>query len=275
MTQNKTKLLLPAFACLLFFNSCVERAFFHSPLQGNIATYHAMPVGSDSIKAATYVHGVLSIGSMNDDLRDNVYTFQTGVHRAHVLNQFRFNYGAALVLGSYNVKPYYNYNSYYNNYIDSAVRAGNKFFGAYGVFGGVSAAIPLNRNSGRGEWRYLGVEANLYNEFGEYYTFRKQLPDSSADEIDRKRYFGSVGLTSEIIFKGRSQNKFGIKVGFGSYLRRLSYTNDNVNNYYHQGNDLWYFSNTYHFTLRKSTTYFQFNIATHAAHFQLGLNYRL
>jgi len=275
MTQNKPQLLLPVLAGMFFFSSCIERAFFHSPLQGNLATYHATPVGSDSIKSATYVHGALSIGSMNENLRDNVFTFQTGIHRAHALDNFRLNYGAALALGSYHVKPYYDYNSYYNNYIDSALRTGGKFFGAYGVYGGVSAAMPLGRNGRRGEWRYIGVEGNLFNEFGEYYSFRKNLPDSSADEIDRKRYFGSVGLNTEIIFKGRSQNKFGIKLAFGSYLRRLSYTDASVNNYYHQHDDLLYFSNTYHFTVQKATTYFQFNVATHAVHFQLGVNYRL
>ena len=275
MTQNKPLLLLPVLACMFFFSSCIERAFFHSPLQGNLATYHATPVGSDSIKSATYVHGALSIGSMNENLRDNVFTLQTGIHRAHALDNFRLNYGAALTLGSYHVKPYYDYNRYYNNYIDSALRTGGKFFGAYGVYGGVSAAMPLGRNGRRGEWRYIGVEGNLFNEFGEYYSFRKNLPDSSADEIDRKRYFGSVGLNTEIIFKGRSQNKFGIKLAFGSYLRRLSYTDASINNYYHQHDDLLYFSNTYHFTVQKATTYFQFNVATHAVHFQLGVNYRL
>jgi hypothetical protein len=275
MTQTKPLLLLPVLASMSLFSSCIERAFFHSPLQGNIATYHATPVGSDSIKAATYVNGALSIGSMNENLRDNVFAFQAGIHRAHALDIVRLNYGASLVLGSYDVKSYYNYNSYYNNYMDSALRTGNKFFGAYGAYGGISLAMPLGRNGRRGEWRYIGIDGNLFNEFGEYYSFRQHLPDSSADEIDRKRYFGSLGLNTEIVFKGRSQNKFGIKLGFGSYLRRLSYTDASPNSYYQQHDDLLYFSNTYHFTIRKATTYFQFNIATHAVHFQLGVNYRL
>ena len=255
---------------MLFSSSCIENSYFHSPLQGSTSAYHAMPVASDAVKSATYINGAISNGGMNENWRDNVFTFQAGLHRAHVLDNFRLNYGASLALGSYHVKPYYNYSSY----MDSAINrnAGSKFFGAYGVYGGISAAVHMGR---RGEWRYIGVEGSLFNEFGQYYTFRKNLPDSAATEVDRKKYLGSAGLTTELIFKGRSQNKFGIKIGFGSYLRRLQYFNDNSTGYYyHPHDDLLYFSNTYHFTFKKTTAYFQFNFATHTANFQVGYNYR-
>ena len=270
MTQNKP-LLIIILAGELFFSSCIENSYLHSPMQGSSSAYHAMPVASDSVRSATYVNGALSIGGMNENWRDNVYTFQAGLHRAHVLNHFRLNYGASLALGSYNVKPY---NNYYSNYVDSLFyrNGGAKFFGAYGIYGGISAATRMGR---RGEWRYIGVEGSLFNEFGEYYTFRKNLPDSQATEIDKKKYLGAVGINTELIFKGRSQTKFGIKIGLGSYLRRLYYYDDYSTGYYYRPHDdLLYFSNTYHFTFKKTTTYFQFNIATHAAHFQVGYNYR-
>ena len=255
---------------MFFCSSCIESSYFHSPVQGNSAVYHAVPVASDSIKSATYVNGALSIGGMNDAWRDGVYAAQAGIHRSHVLDNFRLNYGASLAVGSYHVKPYYNY---YNNYFDSTINrnAGSKFFGAYGLYGGISAATRMGR---RGEWRYIGVEGSLFNEFGEYYSFRKNLPDSAATEIDKKKYLGSLGINTEVVFKGRSQAKFGIKMAFGSYLRRLNYSGY-AGDYYHTHDDLLYFSNTYHFTFKKTTAYFQFNIATHAAHFQVGYNYRL
>ncbi|MEP7280186.1 MAG: hypothetical protein ABI813_16180, partial [Bacteroidota bacterium] len=127
----------------------------------------------------------------------------------------------------------------------------------------------------RGEWRFLGVEGNIFHEFGEYYDFRKIMPDSQATEIDRKNYLGSAGINTELVFKGQSQNKFGIKLAFGSYFRRLHYVGADPGDYYHQYNDLLYFANTYHFSFKKNTVYFQFNSATHAVHFQLGYNYRL
>ncbi len=267
--RNRTILLLLP-ASLFLLSSCITNAFFHSPMQGNNNAYHATPLGSDSVKSATYVDGAASLGGMNEDLRDGVYAFQLGLHRAHALGAIRFNYGATLALGSYHVDDYYHsYNSYYSN---GYVPGGNLFFGAYGLQGGVSASMPLGR---RGEWRYLGVEGSLFKEFGDYYSFRKNLADTLAEEIDRKKYLGSVGLNTEIIFKSRrSGNKFGIKIGVGSYLRQLSYYDSYSSNYSHK-DDLIYFSSTYHFTFRKSTIYFQFNGATHAAHFQVGYNFRL
>jgi hypothetical protein len=237
-------------------------------MQGNSAVYHAMPAASDSVKSTTYVNGALSAGGMNEGWRDAVYALQAGLHRSHAINDFRFNYGASLALGSYDVKPYYDY--YSSNPIGTN-NSGSKFFGAYGVYGGISAATPMGRRS---EWRYIGVEGTLFNEFGGYYTFRKNLPDSAATEIDKHKYLGSAGINTEFVFKGRSENKFGIKLAVGSYLRRLHYYEQYPGDYYHPYDQLIYFSNTYHFTFKKTTAYFQFNIATHAAHFQLGYNYR-
>jgi hypothetical protein len=229
-------------------------------------------VASDSIKSATYVNGTLSIGGANNAWRDAVFTFQAGLHRAHVVNNFRLNYGASMALGSYNINSDSYYNYYYSPNGMPAYKTGATFFGAYGLYGGVSAATRMGR---RGEWRYIGVEGSLFNEFGNYYNFRKNLPDSQATEIDRKKYLGSVGINTEVIFKGRSKVKFGIKMALGSYLRRLNYYDLYQGDHYHTHDDLIYFSNTYHFTFKKNTTYFQFNLATHAAHFQVGYNFRL
>ena len=269
--MNPTKTLLPtSFAAMFFCSSCIERSFLQSPLQGNTFTYHTMPVASDSVRSSIYVNGALSLGSMNDRLRDNLYSFQAGLHRSHALHALRMNYGATMAVGSYNLSP----NSYYN-YLPAGTPAvtGGTFFGAGGLYGGISAARRMGR---RGEWRYIGMESSLFREFGDYYTFRKNLPDSAADEIDRKHYIGSLGITTEFVFKGRSGTKFGIKLAAGSFLRQLKYLNGQRGTYqYPLHDDLLYFSNTYHFNFKRNTTFFQFNVATHAVHFQVGYNYRL
>ncbi|MEP7278437.1 MAG: hypothetical protein ABI813_07340, partial [Bacteroidota bacterium] len=61
MIQNKPQLLL-LLVSIICFSSCIERAYFHSPIQGNTSAYHAMPLASDSVKAATYLNSLLSIG---------------------------------------------------------------------------------------------------------------------------------------------------------------------------------------------------------------------
>jgi hypothetical protein len=268
MTLNQTLLSITLTGML--FSSCVEKSYLHSPMQGTTLAYHAMPLASDAIKSATYVNGALSAGGMNVAWRDAVYAVQAGLHRSHAVDNFRFNYGASIAAGSYHVKPFYNY---YNNNTGGVINysdGGAKSFGAYGVYGGVSAATRMGH---RGEWRYIGVEGSLFNEFGQYYSFRKNLPDSAATEIDKKKYLGSLGINTELVFKGRSQNKFGIKIAMGSYLRHLHYNEPYPASVYHPYDDLIYFSNTYHFTFKRTTTYFQFNIATHAGHFQVGYNY--
>jgi hypothetical protein len=273
MPVLKTPLAL-LFITTCLFSSCIRRAYYFSPLQGNTSGYHAMPVRSDSIKSTVYADGSFTIGGLNDQWRDQVYSFQADIHRAHVLDNIRIYYGATAALGSYNVKPY----GYFNNsqYIpDSSlinIHSGHKTFGAYGFNAGISFTAPMGR---RGEWRYFGVEGSLFNELGDYYTFRKNLPDSAADVIDKKKYFGSLGFNTELVFKGRSSRKFGIKIATGSYLRRLYYNGNYSGNQHLQYSDLLYFSNTYHFTSNKVTTYFQFNIATQAGHFRVGMNYRL
>jgi len=233
-------------------------------------TYHPIPAASDSIKSATYVNGSLSLGSMNDRWRDNVYSLQAGLHRGHALGNARINYGGSVAIGSYNLSS----DSYNYNYLSPAVYdEGAKFFGTYGLFAGISAAKRMGK---RGEWRFIGAEGSYYKEFGDYYTLRKSLPDSAADEIDRKNYIGSLGINTEFIFKTRRMVESGVKIAFGSYLRRLYYNGDiNNSNYYYHYDDLLYLSTTYHITIKKNTGWIKFNLATHAAHFQLGYNFRL
>lgn len=269
MTLTKTlMLILPV--SIFFCTSCIESSYFHHPLQGNNNAYHTIPVASDSIKAATYTSGALSLGGMNNAWRDVVFTLQAGLHRSHVINHFRLNYGASLALGSYDISAA-SYYSYQNNGIP-AYKTGGTFFGAYGLHAGINAARRLSR---RGEWRYIGAEGSLFNEFGDYNSFRKNLPDSVATEIDKKKYLGSLGLNTEFVMKFRSKVKFGIKIAAGTYFRRLHYYSQYQGAYYHPYDDLIYFSNTYHFTFKKNTVYLQYNFATHAFHFQVGYNYRL
>ncbi|MEP6746482.1 MAG: hypothetical protein ABJB86_02080 [Bacteroidota bacterium] len=272
MTLYKILPPLTLLTGIFFCSSCIESSYFQHPLQGNNSAYHAMPVASDSVKSATYVNGALSAGGANDAWRDALFTLQAGLHRAHVVDNFRISYGASMAVGSYKINSGSYYNYYYSPNGMPTYKTGATFFGAYGLYGGVSAATSMGR---RGEWRYIGVEGSLFNEFGNYYNFRKNLSDSQATEIDRKKYLGSLGVTTEWVFKGRSKTKVGIKIGAGSYLRRLNYINVYQRDYYHNHDDLLYFSVTNHYTFKKNTVYFQFNLATHAAHFQVGYNFRL
>jgi len=262
------KLFFPALSCL-FFTSCIQRTYYQSPLLGIVPAFRTMPVASDSLKAATYVNATVSLGGMNQNLHDDVFSFQSGLYRSHVLGNFRINYGAAVAAGTYHVDAYH---AFYPDTVSRIKNPGTKFFGAVGGYGGISVARPMGR---RGEWRYIGLEGSLFNEWGDYYSFRKGLADSAANTIDKKKYLGSLGVSTEFVFKRRSQNKFGMKFTLGSYLRSLAYHNNN--NYYdnRSHDNLLYFSAVYHATVKKSTGFVQLNIATHATNMQMGFNYRL
>ncbi|MFT3935496.1 MAG: hypothetical protein QM726_17855 [Chitinophagaceae bacterium] len=207
---------------------------------------------------------------MNNRLSDGVFSLQAGLHQSHVLNNLRLSYGASIVAGSYNINENNFY--FYQNNGTPGYKTGGTFFGAYGLTAALSAAHRMGR---RGEWRYIGIEGSLFNEFGNYYTFRKNLPDSVATEIDKKKYLGSLGLSTELVFKTRSKIKTGIKIAAGSYLRRLYFFNQYQGIDYGSHDDLIYFSITHHFTIQKNTIFFKYNISTHAAHFQVGYNFRL
>jgi hypothetical protein len=256
---------------MVFFTACTQRTYFFSPLQANTSSYQAMPVGSDSLKSAVYADGSLSVGGLNQNWRDGVYSFRGGIHRSHAIENVRLYYGASLVLGDYDVKPF-NYVTSGSNNGNTDLTIGNKTFGAYGFNGGFSFTTALGR---KGEWRFIGVEGSFFREFGEYYNFRKLLPDSAANIIERNQQTGSLGINTELVFKGRSNNKFGIKIAGGSYLHQVRSHFYNTNYTPGQTYDLVYFSNTYHFTVNKVTGFFQLNFGTKAGNFQAGINYRL
>lgn len=268
--NSAPKLLFSILLCCLFFTSCIQKAYYQGPMVGSTSVYHTMPVASDSQKSATYANAAIGLGGMNERLRDDVFSFQSGFSRSHVLNSWRLNYGASVAVGTYHVDASA---PLYPDTVSRIKNTGTKFFGTYGGYASVSAATPLGR---RGEWRYIGLEGNLFNEFGSYYTFRKDIPDSAANTIDKKRYMGSLGISTEFVFKRRSQNKFGMKFILGSYLRSLNYFNRDSTYYYtHSHDNLLYFSAIYHATIKKSTAFVQLNFATHTANFQFGFNYRL
>jgi hypothetical protein len=235
--------------------------------------YHAIPLKSDSAKGATYISGVFTGGGANSDWRDAVYAFQGSIHRSNNFGNFQAYYGANLSLGCYHVKEYSRYDYYYpNDSLYNNVPASYNYFGMYGFNGGINTVIPFS--NGGGEWRAIGIEASLQKEFGNYYNFRKNLPDSSADIIFRKNVTGTVGICTDIVTKSRRGIEFGYKAAFGFMLNPQS---DYVHVY--NANELspvTYFSQTLHLTRDNITGFIQLNFSNnYAGNMQFGINYML
>ena len=99
----------------------------------------------DSLKSAIYASGVFSNGPANYQNADNIVAFQGSLHRSNNFGIFQAYYGANLSLGSYHVSEFYMPVFYYGGYSrpDSMnhIYNSNKFFGSYGVSGGINLAV--------------------------------------------------------------------------------------------------------------------------------------
>lgn len=233
------------------------------------------------MKSAIYVSGIFSTGSANDRAADHLFVFQGSIHRGNNFGIFQAYYGANLSLGSYHVSEYYNqYNNYnqggYSYPFDSLnhISNSNNFFGSYGVSAGINIVTTHQhvRKYRHSEWRILGLETSLQNEFGEYANFREKLPDTAANIIFRKHFSAYMGLYSEWLWTNRDKVEFGFKMGVGTDLCPGS----NYSNYYGPSIlPLYFFSIAYHVKKDRFTGFIQTNFGTYATNIQFGISYHL
>jgi hypothetical protein len=198
---------------------------------------------------------------------------------AHHGKHFQAFYGGDLTLGNYHTGNWdsgYAGNLVFQRTAPPANAAilnsysGNKFFGGAGFHGGINFVAPMRG----GEWRILGLETSLHHEFGDYLSLRKQLPDTAATFIVRNRFFGTIGLSSELVGYTR-HGEFGFRLSWGWVLGR-PYSNpdiyDNESGHYLQYR---YAGLSFHYTWEKYTGSFQVNGASKASSVALGVAFRL
>ena len=260
---------------LLFLLSALScstpRAYFMSPMDINANTYHTMPMATDSQKAATYANLTFNTGGSNQHLQDVVLGGRMDIHRAYQFGHFQAYYGGGLALGNYHVQDVYHFsNDYYNGANDTVYhyRAADRFYGIYGINGGINLVIPFA--NGKGEWRAIGLETSCQKEFGDYIQYRKGVPDTAYDILATYNHAFMLGGMTEIVGRTRHGTEFGYKIAVGTvlfpkgnYLGRESYTRPA------------YFYNTLHVTKKKVTGFLQVNIGVYSASFQFGVNYNL
>jgi hypothetical protein len=259
------------FAISLFLSSCISSSYFLSPNNANSNPYHAVPLQSDSVKGATYVSSLFTIGGANEGWRDGLYAFQARIHRSNNFGSLQAYYGGNVSLGTYHIAEFYNYDHPYNNPSNDHTYSMNRFFGSYGFNGGMNVVVPTRHG---GEWRAIGLETSIQKEFGSYYDFRRNLSDSAADLIFRKNVTGTVGIFTDIISKSAQGTEFGYKMGFGFLLN----PENNYSHVYNRNtvNPITYFSSTLHFTKDHLTGFVQINLSnSYAGNVQFGMNYTL
>lgn len=256
------RLAVVAIAALPLY-SCVHSTYLQSPMHTNSNSYKAIPLHSEEVKSATYASGMLTSGSSNSSLRDLNLGFIGSVHRSHNIGNFQGFYGATGAVGNYHVDRDYFlgvYDSLFNR------NGSNKFYSAWGFNGGINYVLPL-RNGG--EWRVFGTAVSWTREFGDYLSFRRKIPDSVVNAVDRHRDFTTLAFHSEFVFRIRKKGSLGYKFG---YVTSLTSLRDEQTPYFNTTPG--YFSQTLHFTRNHITGFWQTNFGYYAISSQLGVSYR-
>lgn len=268
----RNQLALFAIISICFFSCIGRQAYYISPFNGISNPYHSIPMHKDSTKSASYLNGAISMGGANEGETDPVFSLTTNISRSNNFSIFQAYYGAGLTIGSYKIKPYDSVGN--NNSVNYAVinqHAGNYFFGGGGFDGGINFVT----GSDKFEWRIFGIETSMRQEFGNYVHARNKIPDSAATVIVRNRFYGTFGLFTEIVSKGRN-SETGFKLGGGTVIGSDYHNFHFADSYFAQNPPSFgYFLLNIHTTTNRWTGYIQGNFAKKATACLVGMNYRI
>jgi hypothetical protein len=262
--------LLPIVFLLFFLPSCFieQQAFYLSPKHATSNHYKTIPLVSDSFRAASYVSATVNAGGANHRLLDGNAALLLNFHQGRTWRHLQVSYGAGVTAGLYDIAPIiFPGNGVNAEWINP--RSGTNFYGNYGAHGGVNYVYPW---ASGGEWRILGIEATVQQEFGAYQRFRKDLPVSGANIIERSNLYGGFTVYSDIIGRFSDGSTIGYKMAFSQSFRKLSGMLSNLDQV--EGYPK-YMSHTVHITLDAWTGYGQLNSGSDATNVQLGMVRRI
>jgi hypothetical protein len=270
--------LVPSAAALL--SGCYsvrQQAYYVSPFNSHQNDYQPLPQTIDSAHTALYVHAAFSAGGANQERTDHVDAFRTSISVAHHTGILQAYYGGDLTLGAYHSGIWDTGHVFWGprtlppgnaDYLNS--ESGDRFFGGVGFKGGANLVWGMEHS----EWRYIGIETSLQQEFGDYLTFRRKLPDTAAALIIRNPLFATLGFSTEIVKRLR-QGEWGLRLASGwvlgdGYRNSGIYDNESEHTL-HYG----YASFSFHYTQQRYTGYLQLTGATQARSLSIGVHYRL
>jgi hypothetical protein len=252
---------------IFVFSGCYTSSYYLSPYNANSNAYKTLPRQCDSNQHAWYAAGNIVAGNANAGQVDKTFYAAAHLYKAFKAGKYIQSYiGANVNAGSYKVQQNDNavfirpYNSFLNN-----SGFGKKNFSGVGINAGVHATISIDKFA---EWRIIGLETSLQQEFGDYLAFRKNLSDTSAKIIARSSFYSTLGFTSELIV-GDAKQYLSLRTAAGTSLNRYK------NKYNIYTLQPLYFSNSMAYTYQQLTLYIQLNIGSRAKSFQSGINVKL
>lgn len=160
------------------------------------------PASFDSVKVANYISGGLNAYS-NTNVNDFAFSGQLNLSRGYVFSNFNVAYGAFGVFGDYQSDQADKTSPHYFT---------DKYFEAVGGRFSANAFV----NSGRIDFRFIGVEMAYSHEFGTYASYRQYLNTQPGTFVDPRTDLFTIGLTTEVIFHNR--NNSDIENGFRGFL---------------------------------------------------------
>jgi hypothetical protein len=279
------KINLPV-CTLIFLAGCApirhQQAYYVSPFHGNSQEYHALPLTTDTATTAIFIRGGYSGGTANDNSTDHFYSGDLSAYLAHNSGPWQFYGGLNASLGNYKMGSWDSAYTLGGLFLPAGRTAppgssqqlngfsGPKTFGSMGFSGGINIVVPV----GQGEWRALGIETALHYEAGDYLNFRKNVPDSLVTLLVRSPFYGTFGLSSEIV--GRTNiGESGFRVAAGWALGpkyHLALVHDDLDD---KTLDYgWYMTMAFHVTFGQYTSYIQSEFGAKASSIHLGLAYR-
>lgn len=260
------------FCCGILLSSCSQDLYYQHSRHTATTPYRAMPLRSDSVRSAFYAGISYTGGESNVYFSDNNNAFTATAHGAWNLGPIQAFAGTDLSAGNYRIKLidsilFFPPNPFPNR---AAVNSqqGRKGYGAWGLHLGVNAVIPFPTG---GEWRVVGVEYYRSQDWGGYAQFRKNLPDSAVNVLQRSNVYQTLSLTTEVAFKLKEVN-FGYKAAMGAKIGKLERFDENG-----RAGTIWpgNLSQTVQVTKQRFTGYLQFNTGYRAYSFMLGSQFRL
>lgn len=233
-----------------------------SPLHAAQSVYHVQPTQGDSNRSATYIGLAGSFNAIGEAVDDNAQLGQFKLHHAGKLGRFQYFGGVQLNAGAYNLS---------SNYIDSLIRGSrSRFVWSAAVSGGMGYTIPVTP---RFDWRIIGIEGNVGVEGGRYKDFRKSVPDSTYQYVDRSSVPRMFFATTEMVFtRRRTGTKIGYQFAIGSNFRTLPSEYDD---YYYYDYTPLIIRNTLQITKDPISFHFQINAARYLLGLGTGITYRL
>ena len=275
LTHYTMRKIIPFALLIILFTGCKEYAYYQSPLHTNTHPYKTIPLKSEERAVATYASGVLTAGGANDKYRDGYIGALGSGYRAHNFGRFQGFYGISGSWGSYKVDSIHNSRDSRNRYVASTVNdslinkaAGRKSWGSIGGFAGINFVIPFRKG---GEWRMLGAEMSWTHELGSYYDFRRKLPDTAANLIDRSRNFLTLALSTELVGSLKNGSISYKLAGGGSFRKMPGYAHDGTPMDYTSG----FMSQTLAVTVNRVTLFSEWKIGSYSMGIHLGANVRL